>query len=164
MSLREKAGSLHCDATDLVQDERVLDIVSRVRHDGDGRVLSCRELVVSDELDRLCLDHRLLRVDHQVEQGVDSVELVVGDRSDRLLSHRALVRVSRGLVVMRVGDETGDGSEDGEGLDLEVGRAGDDEVLVQRDERVVLLVTVEVLNQSTGEKVVKRLLARLEVL
>ena len=62
-------------------------------------------------------DHRLLGVDHQVEQGVDSVELVVGDRSDRLLSHRALVRVSRGLVVLRVGDETGDGSEDGEGLD-----------------------------------------------
>ena len=105
-----------------------------------------------------------MRVDHEVEEGVDSVELVVGDGSDGLLSHGALIGVSGRLVVVRVGNETGDGSEDGEGFDLEMGGSRDDHVLVESDEGVVLLVTIEVLDDSGSEEVVEGLLSFLEEL
>jgi len=65
---------------------------------------------------------------------------------------------------MRVGNETGDGSEDGEGFDLEMGGSRDDHVLVESDEGVVLLVTIEVLDDSGSEEVVEGLLSFLEEL
>ena len=70
----------------LVEDQGVLDIVPRERHDGHSCVLPSRQLVVPDQLDRLGLDHGLLGVCHEVEQGVDSVELIVGDGTDGLLA------------------------------------------------------------------------------
>jgi hypothetical protein len=138
-----------------VEDERVLDIVTGVGHDSDGRVLTGRKLVVTDELDRPRPAHGSLRVDHEVEEGVDAVELVVSDGTDRLFTHSALVGVTRGLVVVRVRDETGDGAEEGEGFDLEVSRFGLELVLVERDVGVVLLVDVEVLDETLAEEVVE---------
>lgn len=138
--------------TGLVENESVLDVVTRETHDGDGGVLSGGELVVADEFDRASPAHGGLRVDHEVEEGVDPLELVVGDGADCLLSHGALVRVSRRLVVVRVGDEAGDGAEEAEGLDLEVSRVGEDLGLVEGDVGVVLLVDVEVLDEPLVEE------------
>jgi hypothetical protein len=106
----------------------------------------------------------LLGVDHEIEEGVDPVELVVADGADRLLSHGALVGVSGRLIVMRVRDQSSDGSEDGEGLDLQMGRPRHDHVFVEGDERVVLLVAVEILDEAGGKKVVEGVAARFEAL
>ena len=61
-----------------------------------------------------------LRVAEQVEQRVDALELVAGDGADRLLAHGALVRVTRRLVVVRVGDQPRAGAEDRQRVDLDV--------------------------------------------
>ena len=45
----------------------------------------------------LALDHRPLRVDEQVLDGVDAQLLIVRNAAHRLLAHRALVRVARRL-------------------------------------------------------------------
>lgn len=145
-------ASIH---TGLVEDESVLDIVPRIRHDGDSGVLSSGQLVVSDQFDSLGLYHRLLRICHEVEKGVDSVELIVGDRSDRLLSHRTLVGVSRGLVVVRIWDQTGDRTEDGERLDFEMRGVLSNLMLVTSDKTIVLLVDVEIFDETGTEKVVE---------
>ena len=72
----------------------VLDIVPGVAHDRDRRVLPGRQLVVADELDGLGLDHGLLRVDGQVQQSIDAVQLVEADSADGLLAHSALIGIS----------------------------------------------------------------------
>ena len=66
-----------------------------------------------------------------------------------------LVCVPRALVVVRVGDESGDDAEDGHGVDLQVRAARCEVRLRQCDERVVLLVHVQVLQQAVGEEVVE---------
>jgi hypothetical protein len=46
----------------------------------------------------------------------------LGESLTDLLAHGTLIRVARRLIVMRERDETGAHAQDGEGLDLEVGR------------------------------------------
>eukprot|EP00960_Hanusia_phi_P030335 748533-Hanusia_phi.AAC.1 len=106
-----------------------------------------------DELDGLGLCERSLRVDQQVEEGVDPLQLIVCYGSNGLLAHGALVGVARRLVVVRVRDETRTCAHDGERIDLQVGRPGADAMLVQGDEGVVLFVDVEVLDEPLLEEV-----------
>jgi hypothetical protein len=47
-----------------------------------------------------------LRIHDQVQHGVGSPELVETDDSDSLLTHGALVRVTRTLVVVRIGNNS----------------------------------------------------------
>eukprot|EP00959_Pyramimonas_sp_CCMP1952_P169236 3535600-Pyramimonas_sp.AAC.1 len=54
-----------------------------------------------------------------------------------------------------VGDEAGHHAQDGEGFDLHVGGGLRRLALVQRNERVVLLVHVQVLDQTLAQKVVE---------
>ncbi|KAI7091988.1 hypothetical protein KC356_g341 [Hortaea werneckii] len=49
------------------------------------------QLVVLDQLNRPCRNHRLLRVYHEIEQGVDTGKLVVCNGSNRLLTHGTLI-------------------------------------------------------------------------
>lgn len=48
------------------------------------------------------------------------MELIGGDRADGLLTHSALIRVSGTLVVVGIGDETGNTAQDRVGIDLQV--------------------------------------------
>jgi len=48
--------------------------------------------------------------------------------------------------MMRVGDQTGDGTQDSGGLDLEMGSGDLNMRLVQSDVRVILFVDIEVLD------------------
>ncbi len=50
-----------------IENQRILDIIPRVTHHGNGRVLSSWKFVVPNELDSLGLDHGFLRIDHEVE-------------------------------------------------------------------------------------------------
>ena len=75
---------------------------------------------------------------------------VGGDDSHRLLAHGALVRVSRRLVVVRVGNEARAGAEDGKGLNLKVRGVGANVTLVERNHAVVLLVDIKVLDLAVG--------------
>src|SRR5690242_14604469 len=82
--------------------------------------LTGRQLLESDHFNGLSLDHGLLRIAEQVKQGIDALQLVVGDAADGLLAHGALISVARRLVVVRIGNETGDNSKDRHGIDLQV--------------------------------------------
>ena len=145
-----------------VHDDGVLDVVARVGHNRDGGVLTGAEAIVPDELDRLGLHDGFLRIHQQIHQGVHAVQLVERDVSHRLLPHRALIRVPRRLVVVRVRDDTRAHAQQSERLDLQVRRLRRDLALVQRDVRVVLLVDVQVLDEPLRQKVVKRPPPRLE--
>lgn len=79
----------------LVQHEGILDIISGVTHDGHHCVLAGGEMVVLCELDRPRFHHRFLRVDHQIEDRVDTEELVRCDGANRLFTHCTLVGVTR---------------------------------------------------------------------
>ena len=57
--------------------------------------------------------------------------------------------------MMRIWDEPGHGTEDGEGLDLEMGGPLINIRLIERNVRVVLLVDVEVFDQAFLEEVVE---------
>mmetsp|Transcript_43308 Transcript_43308/g.85461 ORF Transcript_43308/g.85461 Transcript_43308/m.85461 type:complete len:217 (-) Transcript_43308:1219-1869(-) len=50
----------------LVHDRCVLDVIRRVGHDRQGRVLSGREVIEAHQLHRSCLDERLLGVHEEV--------------------------------------------------------------------------------------------------
>lgn len=78
-------------------------------------------LVITNQLNRLGFNHRLLRIHHEINQGFYTVQLVVTDGTNSLFTHSALVteggsvsrhcwivgfnvhiRVSRRLVMMRI--------------------------------------------------------------
>mmetsp|Transcript_34960 Transcript_34960/g.87209 ORF Transcript_34960/g.87209 Transcript_34960/m.87209 type:complete len:662 (-) Transcript_34960:1408-3393(-) len=136
-----------------VEDERVLDVVTRVGHHGDHCVVAGRQLGEVDEIDRARLDERLVRVDEQVEDRVDALRLVTRDCPHGLLAHRTLVGVARRLVVVRVGDEAGADAQDCERVDLEVRGARVDVPLVEGDLGRVLLVHVEVFDEPLADEV-----------
>ena len=141
-----KGAGLEAREAHLILDERVLDIVAGITHDGNGSILPGGKPIVSDELDGLSLDHRLLRIHGEVEKRIDTVELIIADGADSLFAHSALIGVSRRLVMMRIRNEAGNCAENGERLDLQVSGGGDDVRLIKRDVRVIFLVYIKVLN------------------
>ena len=76
--------------------------------------------------------------------------VVVSNDAHGLLAHGTLVCVSRRLVVVGVRNQARTRAQDGERLNLEVGRLGADVPLVQRNERVVELVHVQVFDHPDG--------------
>lgn len=54
----------------LVQNQRVLNVVAAVAHDGDGGVLAGWHAMEVDEFDGFALHHGTLGIHEQVEQGV----------------------------------------------------------------------------------------------
>ncbi len=124
----------------LVHHDGILDVVPRVRHDRNSRILPRPQLVVPHQLDGLGGQQGALGIGQEVQQRVHAGQLVESDVAHCLFAHGALVRVARGLVVVGIGDEPRNHPQHGEGLDLQVGRLGPRVGLVQRDQAVVLLV------------------------
>ena len=93
-----------------------------------------------------------MRVDEQVQNGVDSISLVVRNGAHRLLAHGALIRVARRLVVMGIWDEARAHAQDREGVDLHVCVLRPPlaaQVCVRdRDLSRILLVDIKVLNDA----------------
>ena len=56
---------------------------------------------------------------------------------------------------MRIRDETSDGAENGEGFNLQVRRSWDDIRFVERDVRIILLVYVQIFNETLAQEVVE---------
>ena len=56
---------------------------------------------------------------------------------------------------MRVGDQTGNGSQDCEWLDLQMGSVHVDLVLVDRDVAVVFFIDIQVLDNTARESVIE---------
>ena len=86
------------------------------------------------------------------------------NRPDGLFTHSALIGVSGRLVVVGVGDETGDCADKCEGFNLEMRRCGLDVRFVESDEGVVLFVDVKVFDEAFAEEVVEGDVALLELL
>ena len=63
-------------------------------------------LIKFDEADGFGGTEWLLWIDHQVQQGLDPVELIVAYCANGLLTHSTLIGVPRRLIVMRIGNET----------------------------------------------------------
>ncbi len=57
--------------------------------------------------------------------------------------------------MMRVRNQPSDCSKDSEGFDFEMGGVWSDILLVQRDQSVVLLITVEIFDQTSFQEMVK---------
>ncbi|KAH3680669.1 hypothetical protein WICPIJ_008181 [Wickerhamomyces pijperi] len=147
----------------LVQNQGIFDIVTRVGHDGDSGILTSWKFVVIDQFDGLGLDHWLLRINHQVQQRVDSLELVVGDCTDGLLTHRTLIRVTWRLVVMWVWNQTGNGTEHCEWFDFQMGDVDGQVGFVKSDETIVLFVDIQVLDKTLLQEVVELQLTLLQL-
>eukprot|EP00968_Pinguiococcus_pyrenoidosus_P008709 scaffold641_cov237-Pinguiococcus_pyrenoidosus.AAC.17 len=139
----------------LVQHDGVLNVVAAVGHHGDAGVLASGNLVEVDQIQDTGRDHRLLGIHHRVQERVDPFVLVHGNRAHGLLAHRALVCVSRRLVVVGKRDQTGYHAHDGERIDLEVRVIPRQLALLQGDEAVVLLVDIHVLDDAIREEVPK---------
>mmetsp|Transcript_3641 Transcript_3641/g.7682 ORF Transcript_3641/g.7682 Transcript_3641/m.7682 type:complete len:429 (-) Transcript_3641:1637-2923(-) len=146
--LQDHASSKAPVHAGLVEHDCVLYVVAAVAHDGYAGVLPTGYIVEVDEVEGARLHHRLHGIDHGVDETVDPLVLVHGDRPHSLLAHGALVGVARRLVVVWEGDEAGDHAEEGEGVDLEVGVSGRQLLLLRGDEAVVLLVDVDVLDDT----------------
>jgi len=142
-----------------IQNQRVLNVVTRITHDCDGGVLASREFVVPNEFDCPGFYHRLLRVYHQIQERINSVQLVVRNCSDSLFTHSALISVPRGLIVVWVRNKTCHRSKKGEGFDLEVGRGSFDCRFVEGNVGIVLLVHVKVFHQALVQEPVEGHLA-----
>ena len=65
---------------------------------------------------------------------------------------------------MRIRDETSDGAENGERFNLQVRRSWDDIRFVQRDVRIILLVYVQIFNETLAQEVVECETPALELL
>ena len=139
----------------LVKHRRVFNVETRVAHNSDHRVLTSRELLEVDELNGARLHHGLVRVDEVVEERIDAVTLIPGNRAHGLLSHGALVRVARTLVVMRVRDEAGADSQQGERLNLQMTRLWANARFVDGNVAVVLFVHVQILNKALVHEILK---------
>lgn len=66
--------------------------------------------------------------------------------------------------MMRVGNEAGDSSKQGERLDFQVRGRGDDIGFVQSDVRIVLFVDVEVFDKTLPQKIVESEVACFQLL
>jgi hypothetical protein len=97
----------------------------------------------------------LLRVDHEVKEGIDTEKLVVSNGTNSLLTHSTLVGVPRRLVVMRIWNKTGYGSKYSERFDFEMGGVMFNFILLNGNVGVVLFVTIQILNQTLLQKVVE---------
>ena len=117
-----------------------------------------------DKFDSSSFDHWLLRVDHEVEEGVDTRKLIVGDGSNGLLTHSTLVSVPGGLIVMGIRYKTGDSAQDSKWLDLQMGGCCDYVGFIECDVRIVLFVHIEVFHETISEEVIKRRTALLKFL
>mmetsp|Transcript_7315 Transcript_7315/g.18229 ORF Transcript_7315/g.18229 Transcript_7315/m.18229 type:complete len:216 (-) Transcript_7315:476-1123(-) len=137
----------------LVQDHSILNIVSRKRHDGNDSILPSRQPVEVDELDRLGLSQRSLRVHEEIQERVHALQLVVRNRANGLLAHSTLIRVAGRLVVMGIWNQARARAHDCQGIDFQMRRLGVYGVLVQDDHAVVLLVHVKVLNEPLLQEV-----------
>lgn len=90
-----------------------------------------------------------LRIDNVVHQGVDAILLIVPDNAHRLFAHSTLVRVARTLIVMWIGNKTCAYTEQRKWFDLQMRcLLLVNTLLVVRDKRVVLLVDVQILDQT----------------
>mmetsp|Transcript_4949 Transcript_4949/g.16533 ORF Transcript_4949/g.16533 Transcript_4949/m.16533 type:complete len:518 (-) Transcript_4949:1943-3496(-) len=142
-----------------VEDERVLDVVARVGHDGYDGIVPGGELGEANHVDGARLDQGLVRVHEEVQDGVDALRLVAGHGAHGLLAHGGLVGVARGLVVVREGDDGGADAEDGGRVDLRVRVAHHAialaEVLDEHgDHRRLLLLRVDELAEAVLHEVV----------
>jgi hypothetical protein len=126
--------------------------------------LTRRKPIISHQFDRFGFHHGLLRVHGQIQQSIDPIQLVVPNSTNGLFSHSALVGISGRLIMMRVWDEPRHSTENGEGFDFKVCSGLHDVGLIQGDVRVILFVYVEIFNQSSAEKVIKRSRTLFEVL
>ena len=133
----------------LVQHDGILDIVSGVGHDGDHGVLSGGQLGEMEQVQDARTYHWHHGIHEEVERrDVHALLLVAGDGTDGLLSHGALIGVSRRLVVVGVRNQRGDDAEDRHRIDLHVCVCGRNVLVADGDETRVLLVHVDVLDDS----------------
>lgn len=133
----------------LVEHDGVLDIVAGVGHDGDHGILTGGQLGEVEQVEDTRAHHRHHGVHEEVERrDVHALLLVAGDGSNGLLSHGALVGVSRRLVVVGIRDQRRDDAEDRHRVDFHVCVRGRDVPVADGDETRVLLVHVNVLDDS----------------
>jgi hypothetical protein len=122
--------------------------VPRVTHYSKRCVLSAWKFVEIEEIHRFGSNHRLLRIDHTIQKGVHAFILIGAGGADGLLAHRALVSVTRGLVVMWVRHKPSHDAQQRKRVDFHVCVVWGHLALVQGYKTVIFLVHVHVLNDA----------------
>src|SRR5579859_3267393 len=96
-------------------------------------------LIVSNQFNRLRLYHRLLRVNDEIQQRVQSTKLIVANGTNRLFTHGTLICITRRLIVMRIRNKSSDSTENRKRFDLEMSGLIIDLRLVHCDRAVIFL-------------------------
>ncbi len=111
-----------------------------------------------------CFGHWLLRINQHEVDGIGSYELIQANNTLSLFSHGALEQVTRGLIVMRVGDDSRHNSNDSEGVNFHMCMLGGDLVGSECNITVVFFIDVKELNNTHTKQVIKRNLIILDVI
>ena len=82
----------------------ILLVITRVGHNRNHDVLACRKALCPIEFTHVGRHHRDFRVAQDMAHGIKAFAKVEGVDPHGLLTHRALVRISRRLIVIREGD------------------------------------------------------------
>ena len=148
-----------------IQDDGVLNIVAWLTHNCHARIMASRQLILIDQLDGLRPNQWGLGVHQHLKHRVHPIQLPVPHYSQRLLAHWALIGVSRTLIVMRPGNEAGHTTKNGQRVDFKMRKilAGY-RLRTQRNQCVVFLVDVQLLDQTAPHKIVENHLSGLQLL
>ena len=138
----------------LVEENRVLLIVPRVRHDGDNHGCSGGQAVQLDNICRARIDQRLCGIIQDMRGLVHPARKIGRVNANRLLALGALVRVAGRLVVVRKGNARREYAKQRVGVNLAVSvvphvfRGRQNVSWKGRDRGGVVLVRVNVLDDG----------------
>lgn len=112
-----------------VHDDRVFLVVPSIAQNGNDRIDAGRKLSESKILHRTSRHQRLLRITKDVGQGVHTDVEICDVHTHGLFSHGTLIRITRGLVVIRERDDGGAHSQNHCRMNFAMGVGGTVSVL-----------------------------------
>lgn len=129
-----------------VYNDGILDIVSRVAHYCNASILPCWQFIIVNQLNMCSLDHGLLRVAKQIIDSIVSDKFVKANDSLGLLTHRALEQIPRGLIVMRIRDDSCNYADNRKRIDFKMSMIWGDFTGSQGYKSVVFFIYIQELD------------------
>lgn len=149
--------------TALIDHQTIFLVITRVGTNGNTAIDTGRKLSELQLLHSLRTHKRSLRVVENMTSRVESLVEGTDVHTHSLLTHRTLVGVTRGLVVVREGNDTCTHTQDHRRMDLTVGEGSDgaightlvEHLGVHGNHGVLLLFRTQVLDQLLIHKILE---------